>query len=524
LAALTALDMPHFGQFHDDSVYWVCAKSLAEGTGYRIMSLPEQPYQTKYPPLYPLLLAGIWKLNPEFPQNLRLATLVSWLAFPVFLMLCWFVLRDLGLERTHRLVVLMLLALSPHVVLYSLSLMSEIPFACLLLACILLARRAEEGSRPWWTAAAAGALGGLAYLTRNAALPLLAMVPLYYLMRPSRRLAAVFAGAMLPAVVGWNWWAQAHAPDTSDVVLLSYTSYLKYHLASFTWEDVPVLVWRNLLGLVEGAGRLAVPRSGGYLAGFFGLASVLGAVWLARRVGRNCYSWFAVGYLLLLLPWHVALRDRYTRLLLPLVPLALAGFTEAFRVAFRKAWAWFGAEDTRPMIAGRMLAASLGVAALLSMASLGAAWAEFPAFTCRAREATAGKRAAYEWIRSHLPADATFLAGADPLLYVYTGRRAVHLVGPARLMYRGGTWETARLFRDAANYARERNLGYLFLDSGDGSGAAAGEPGALGVDTNAPWIGVVYSSPRVVICALEGAAEGRPPGPPAELSAVKGKT
>ena len=57
-------DAPHLGLFHDDSLFWVTARSLAGGGGYRIQSLPGEPYQTKYPPLYPLLLAAVWKLNP----------------------------------------------------------------------------------------------------------------------------------------------------------------------------------------------------------------------------------------------------------------------------------------------------------------------------------------------------------------------------------------------------------------------------------------------------------------------------
>ena len=48
-------DVPRFGDLHDDSLYYVSAKSLADGGGYRIESLPGEPSQTKYPPLYPLL-------------------------------------------------------------------------------------------------------------------------------------------------------------------------------------------------------------------------------------------------------------------------------------------------------------------------------------------------------------------------------------------------------------------------------------------------------------------------------------
>src|SRR5690242_11650182 len=70
--AWVARDMPHFGHLHDDSIYWVTAKSLAEGKGYRILSLPAEPYETKYPPLWPLALAAIWRIDARFPQNLRL--------------------------------------------------------------------------------------------------------------------------------------------------------------------------------------------------------------------------------------------------------------------------------------------------------------------------------------------------------------------------------------------------------------------------------------------------------------------
>ena len=88
--AWTLRAMPHLGFYHDDSIYWVSAKSLAEGHEYRIASLPGQPYQTKYPPLYPILLAGIWKINPNFPANLPLATLFAWLLLPIYLAMAGF--------------------------------------------------------------------------------------------------------------------------------------------------------------------------------------------------------------------------------------------------------------------------------------------------------------------------------------------------------------------------------------------------------------------------------------------------
>jgi len=100
--AWTLRTMPHLGFYHDDSIYWVSARSLAVGDGYRIESLPGQPYQTKYPPLYCALLAGIWKLNPQFPSNLPLATLFSWLMLPLFLWALWLLLRDYGFGARAR--------------------------------------------------------------------------------------------------------------------------------------------------------------------------------------------------------------------------------------------------------------------------------------------------------------------------------------------------------------------------------------------------------------------------------------
>ena len=59
-----------FGMYHDDAVYMVCAKSLADGDGYRILSLPGAPPQSKYPVGFPLFLALLWKVFPVFPGNL----------------------------------------------------------------------------------------------------------------------------------------------------------------------------------------------------------------------------------------------------------------------------------------------------------------------------------------------------------------------------------------------------------------------------------------------------------------------
>ncbi|MCD6521979.1 hypothetical protein J7K56_04350 [Candidatus Calescamantes bacterium] len=58
---------PLFYTGGDNAHYLILARSLAEGKGYRIISHPESPPETTYPPLFPLLLAPlvkIWGFNP----------------------------------------------------------------------------------------------------------------------------------------------------------------------------------------------------------------------------------------------------------------------------------------------------------------------------------------------------------------------------------------------------------------------------------------------------------------------------
>ena len=62
--AWTSRDLPHLGLHDDDGIYWVGAKSLAQGSGYRILSLPDQSFQAKYPPLFSWFLS-----TPDFQKR-----------------------------------------------------------------------------------------------------------------------------------------------------------------------------------------------------------------------------------------------------------------------------------------------------------------------------------------------------------------------------------------------------------------------------------------------------------------------
>src|SRR5438445_6487267 len=72
VAGLIAVDTMPIGGFYDDAFYVILGKSLATGHGYRNLNLPGAPFATHYPPGYPLLLALLWRIGPEFPANILL--------------------------------------------------------------------------------------------------------------------------------------------------------------------------------------------------------------------------------------------------------------------------------------------------------------------------------------------------------------------------------------------------------------------------------------------------------------------
>ena len=60
---------PGFDVYNDDGIYLVTAKALAEGSGYRIISLPEPIAQTKYPPAFLLRSPPSGKSSLDFRRT-----------------------------------------------------------------------------------------------------------------------------------------------------------------------------------------------------------------------------------------------------------------------------------------------------------------------------------------------------------------------------------------------------------------------------------------------------------------------
>lgn len=470
--AWTLRTMPHLGFYHDDSIYWVSARSLAMGDGYRIQSLPGQPYQTKYPPLYPALLAGIWKLDPQFPANLPLATLFAWLMLPLFLAALWRFLREYGFSLRERCVLLLMAALSPVTVVFSFSLMPELLFTALLLASLILAERATKPESSRWLALLAGICAALAYLAKSIAVPLLLTVPLCFALRKQYQKAALFLAAMLPAVAGWQWWTARHLIQQGshawDMVTLYYTNYVGYQSYNVPLRDLPLVIWYNLDGFLQGAGKLLIfdlPYGSKHLERVIAIFAIAGCVRLTMRKRALQYPLAALGMTAILLVWHFPPDQRFV---FPLYPLLLAGLATEVRNlcgALRSGWA-------KPAFADRFAVAGFG-AVLAGIAAFAVFCTGFglarvvPDLFATYRADFEAREQAYEWIARNVPRDAKLYAYQDPMLFLYTGHEACRLPIPPKFLYHSDDSGIEKLMGSMANFARGYRLDYLMLTPDD---------------------------------------------------------
>jgi len=458
-------DLPRFGDLHDDSIYYVSAKSLADGGGYRIESLPGEPSQTKYPPLYPLLLSVAWHLDAQFPHNLPIAAWISWLALPgIMLQLLWMFPR-LGITGWRAWMLMTLVAVNPYMLVFSSTLVSELAYTALMIAAMLLTERATRA-----TAISAGVVAGLAYLTRSAGIVFLLAGPLYLWMRHKRREAVLWACAMLPFVAGWTIWTRLHQLPTSDPTLIYYTDYVRYELYSISWHDLPLFLWRNIDGLLMGIGSLALPNVvssfvAKTVAQVIAIAMIAGVARMARRGQGVLYALLAAASCVQLIVWHFPPNERFV---LPFLPLALAGLLtemEHLGSMLRKGLSHRDASQ-RVLAAGMLLAAaSVLIGAVTLQIYVGQVL--LPEQETARRAADADRVAAYDWIRTKLPQDATLLSSEDAVLFLNTGRHAMRRTLPPPYWYREDHDRIIDWMTNFRTFTQEHGLTYFAFSGVD---------------------------------------------------------
>jgi hypothetical protein len=423
-------DVPRLaGQFHDDGLYLITAESLAEGRGYRLTHLPSEPPQTKFPPLYPAALAALWRLDPDFPGNVRLLEWVGVLGAAVAAAGGYlFAVRYSYADRLVAGSAAAAVATSPIILWLATLLLAEMPFSALLLLALwrLEATLADPGRRP-------GILLGVAL-----ALPTLCRMPgvvvpavgLLLLARAGRRPWRTALGAAAVLAPWAVWSAAAVGQYRSDPVTGYYSDYFGWWVESGPGALVRV-VMQNLVWVLQAtadqpaAGLTALAGEGTatvVVAAALGLVAWVGVVRDVRS-GRPA-AWVLLAYLGLILvwPWPPA------RFLAPLQPLLAVYLLRPLGHLPAARW-------LVPAVAAALVATNLvGVAGRWERVR--ERGYEPPVIRPDDPKWEAYERL-FGWVREHTPAHAVTASHADPVVYLFTGRKSFNpfVASPTRAFY-----------------------------------------------------------------------------------------
>ena len=465
--------MPQFGQAHDDAIYYIASKSLADGQGYRISSLPQTPYETKYPPLLPWLLSIAWLIQPRFPENLAIATAIQWAMIPPFLWLCavWF--SRAGLSEPYRWAAVVFLAIQPYTVTFAAGIFTETLYAGFLLGSLIAvdkARQREAGSRSGlqW-ALLAGALVGAGYLARSAGVVAIVSGPLVFFAWKKRREALAFFLGMVPMVAGWMAWARFHQSPSTDFVSLYNTNYLGFQLANVHWNDLGTVVWTNLAHMLFEMGALLFPAED---ASFFMqllrdtvAVAILWRLFCRRRdPAVQPYLWFAALSIVELLVWHFPPN---LRLMYPLVPLFAAGLIWEGQHLAQMIQRCLTHRDRSQRVAAWVIggvASAVGLFGLWSQVDM--TFRVLPEMSRNNESGREERAEAYRWIGQNVDSSLNVMA-LNPALFLYTGRHTASTGIMPIAWYRHDQERMLAPFHGISAFASENRLSYIYMHDSD---------------------------------------------------------
>lgn len=408
------------GAYEDDAIYTVLGKALATGEGYRMINLPGAPHATHYPPGYPLLLSVLWRIAPDFPDNVVVfkyanAVLLALGALASY----WFVRARLGYSVFASAAIAAAGTTSIAMMQLAALVLSEPLFIAILLVALLAIERsmASGTSRD---AALAGLLLGTLCMVRTIGVVAIGGAFLLLVMRRRLRSAAIVVGVSALFLVPWQLWVGAYESELAPILHGKYGPYGSWLAEGYRAGGLGFarrVLMENLAGTANTLSYLVMP------AQFF-WPRLVGLVALsACLVGGTIAVWnrapsvvaFLGLYLVLIIVWPF---DPY-RFLLALWPV-LAIVVGA---AIHGLWTW------RPSgtlgLAARGVA--LGGAGLMLAGHLAWNWQEYSdaSWTNLQRRAGMSARPLVQWVVQNTKPDDVLSTEHDVLLYLYTGRRGV---------------------------------------------------------------------------------------------------
>jgi hypothetical protein len=432
------------GSFHDDAIYVSTAQALADGAGYRLIGVPGEPPQTKYPFLYPAVLAVVWRMAPAFPANL---VVMQWLTLSfgacAVALTYLYLVRFRYCTRAVAAAAGVVCATAPYFLYFAVQTMAEMLFALCTIAALwgveamLLkdetSRRKEFAwgvalALPFWcrTIGATVAVAGLGVLIVHR--------------RPWRWYISGAACGALP----WILWSLAgRGIWNQDPVNGYYTDYFGCW-SSTGLAMVGTVLSRNILLSAHGSAELpleGVSTAIGHVIGRENAMLLVLAVglvpWLAMipdlRRGR-ALPWMLAATLAALLVWS---WPPY-RFLVPVLPF-LTAYLLLAPVALLTA--------ARMSPYGRAVAALVVSAIVAANGVLFVKHAQLVSRTgyiyARLTDSPvewSSYQDVFRWLRAHAQSDDVIAAGLDSMISLYTDRKSFRpfVYNPGRLFYSDG--------------------------------------------------------------------------------------
>jgi len=308
------------GVWHDDGVYVMVGRALAEGHGFTYQGVVDAPPAVKFPPVYPLFVALLWKVF----GSIGAVTLVATLANLVFLgaaaaLLARGLRTAVGMPLWAALSAGGLAMVSADVLRTSSAVLSEPLFMLWVAAALAMWPEASTSERAGRARLVLAGLLALAIATRAAGLALVVGFAVAAAMgRPGLRGAARIAGPALATWIAWTAWAgrkgRAIPADMADL-LGPYSGWIREQVSTDPvafMARMPV----HAVGVFERVAVLFVPRASGSLLWVTGVLALAVVVFGVVRAARSFppLAWSAAAYTGLLLVWPYL--DR--RLVVPL--------------------------------------------------------------------------------------------------------------------------------------------------------------------------------------------------------------
>lgn len=445
----------------DDAWYVLLAKSLAEGSGYRLISSAATPILPNYPPGFPALLSLVFRVSSEFPENVWLLKSVSIAAMMGVGLLTYIYLhRDRRLHRHLAACVSIAVPMTPAFVFLATStVMSECIFTLSQLATVLLIHRSVETTDPRTGrrfAVFAGILAAGTVLVRSAAAGLIVAAVLSFVKERLGKRAVVFAGVVVLCLLPWWLYARAHMPTTAQraahggAVVYGYADqfWMRWagtpELGRITVRDLPARIQTNFIDVFgrDIAGILTPalfrgPRESGEevlaLGGAAGLsAASMGGARATMIISVVLSSIGLIGFV------HVV-RQRVT----------VAEFLVPISLALTLLWPFWSYRFVLPLapfvfvylVRGLQTFAPLRVVRIVLLCIIGLNSYDHAGYIFQARHSARPEGvewiaharevdAALDWMNRSLGNEGVIAATNPALVYLRTGRKAIALDDP----------------------------------------------------------------------------------------------